>query len=390
MYPLIQPLQNTEHSQILIQWSQHKQSSFHSIWLRDHCRCEECGNPAIGRRQLRLSEIDLNVKIIHSDILDQRLNVSWSDGHQGQFKLEWLIENSYNERYRSSRSLRPVLWNEEYRSNPPTFDYEDVLGDDSIFLNLLNTVKDFGLCFINGATAEPGTAEKVASKIGFLQESNYGRVMDLIADKRHRSIANDVQALKPHTDEPYRASPPGILLFHCVETDNNGQGSSTFVDGFEAAQTLKDRDAEGFHALTRHNQGFRRYFDGDVDLVAEFPVISTNEFDQICGVRVNDRVAAPLCIDPESVPVYYRGMQQFLQLTEDENRMVKKTLKPGDIAIFDNHRVLHGRTSLTFKGRRWLQWVQVERGDFHSTMRILSDKLGVERNAQPFLRGAYG
>ncbi len=82
-------------------------------------------------------------------------------------------------------------------------------------------------------------------------------------------------------------------------------------------------------------------------------------------------------------------MQQLLEFVEDESRMVKKVLRPGDIAVFDNHRVLHGRTRLQFRGRRWLQWVQIERGDFHSTMRILAGRLGRERDTSPLLRGAY-
>ena len=81
--------------------------------------------------------------------------------------------------------------------------------------------------------------------------------------------------------------------------------------------------------------------------------------------------------------------ERLLQLAEDDERILKKVLRPGDLAIFDNHRILHGRTNLTLKGRRWLQWVQVERGDFHSALRITADRLGIERDASPLLRGAY-
>ena len=114
-----------------------------------------------------------------------------------------------------------------------------------------------------------------------------------------------------------------------------------------------------------------------------------NEFNHIVGLRVDDRVAAPLSIESDVVPIYYRALKRLLELTEDESRMVKRVLKPGDIAVFDNHRILHGRTRLQFKGRRWLQWAQLERGDFYSKMRILSDELGLPRDASPYLRGAY-
>jgi hypothetical protein len=70
--------------------------------------------------------------------------------------------------------------------------------------------------------------------------------------------------------------------------------------------------------------------------------------------------------------------------------MMHLTLQPGDIAIFDNHRVLHDRTDLTVNGQRWLQRVQIERGDFHSSLRILADRLGLARDTRPMPRGAYG
>ena len=168
----------------------------------------------------------------------------------------------------------------------------------------------------------------------------------------------------------------------CLECHNTN-------DGFEIAEILKHEDPEGFMALVNNRQPFRRYFSDDVDLIAQFPIIAIDEFNNITGIRINDRVAAPLSIPPGQVPAYYKGLRRLLELAEDPQRMIQRTLSPGDIVVFDNHRVLHGRTTLTMKGRRWLQWIQVERGDFHSALRITADRLGLERDALPLLRGAY-
>ena len=215
-------------------------------------------------------------------------------------------------------------------------------------------------------------------------------MQDLVVDQSKSSIANDIAGLKLHTDEPYRASPPGILLFHCVETDTTGGGSSIFMDGFEIAERLRIHDVRGFDALCCNIQSFRRHFKNDVDLIAEFSVLSIDEFGNLCGIRLNDRVAAPLGIAPAEVETYYRGLKYLLELAEEEEKALKLTLQPGDIAIFDNHRILHGRTELTLTGKRWLQWIQIERGDFHSSLRIIADRLQKQRHAQPLLRGAYG
>ncbi len=363
---------------------------FHHIWLRDNCRCTQCGEPSIGRRTLRLTQIAADVSAISAEIeAGATLRIRWSDCHESSFSAEWLQAHCYDDAARRRRVFSPALWQDSTRANPPTMTFSSVLHDDGAFLEMLHNVRDSGICFIGDAPPCPGTLEPLARKIGPPQENNFGRVQDLVVDHSKRSIANDVNELKPHTDEPYRASPPGLLLFHCVETDVDGAGSSIFLDGFEIAEILKHEDPEGFMALVNNRQPFRRYFSDDVDLIAQFPIIAIDEFNNITGIRINDRVAAPLSIPPGQVPAYYKGLRRFLELAEDPQRMIQRTLSPGDIVVFDNHRVLHGRTTLTMKGRRWLQWIQVERGDFHSALRITADRLGLERDALPLLRGAY-
>jgi alpha-ketoglutarate-dependent taurine dioxygenase len=375
---------------IELQWSDHSSNRYHCIWLRDACRCEACGNPAIGYRSLRLSALDLDLKPGQLNVVADRLVVNWDDGHESRFSAAWLHDHAYDEQARRSRAFTAQPWDEALRHDPPTFEYADIVEDDTRLLHMLQRVRDHGLCFVRNAPARAGVVETLALRFGYPQESNFGRVQDLVFDPGKNSIANDIKALKPHTDEPYRASPPGILLFHCIANDQAGAGSSTFVDGFEIAARLRAHDAEGFFALCNNFQSFRRHFAGDVDLIAEFPIISLDEFGNLCGVRINDRVSAPPAIAPEQVEAYYRGLPYLLRQSEDPESMMHLTLKPGDIAIFDNHRVLHGRSDLTIDGQRWLQWVQIERGDFQSSLRILADRLGLARDSEPLLRGAYG
>lgn len=384
-------ISSTSHvdGQVEVVWKGGDQNRYHPIWLRDNCRCESCGEPTIGYRSLRLTALDLDCQPDRLTATAGELQVVWQDGHQSRYAAAWLREYAYDDEARQGKAFQPVLWNDEFRQDPPCFDYADIASDARL-LEMLGKLRDFGLCFIRKAPAEAGIVEGLARRIGFPQESNFGRVQDLLFDPGKRSIANDVKALKLHTDEPYRASPPGILLFHCITNDQTGAGSSIFMDGFEIAQRLRLHDPEGFYALCRFSQPYRRYFAGDIDVIAEFPIISVDEFGNLCGVRINDRVAAPLSIPPAQVKTYYRALRYLLQQSEDDALTLHLTLQPGDIAMFDNHRVLHGRTDLTVDGQRWLQWVQIERGDFHSSLRIIADRLEQTRDASPFLRGAYG
>lgn len=373
-----------------LDWSDGSHSEFHSIWLRDNCRCADCGDPSIGYRQLRLSALELDCRPVEIEVESSKLLINWEDGHQSCFAFDWLREYDYGEQARRAKAFTPKLWDDDFRANPPIYDYAEIAASDAALYRLLEQVRDYGLCFLRGAPAEAGIVEKLALRFGIPQESNFGRVQDLMFNPAERSIASDIKALKLHTDEPYRASPPGLLLFHCIANDQTGAGSSTFMDGFEIAERLRAHDSEGFSALCNFSQSFRRHFSGDVDLITEFPVLSVDEFGNLSGIRINDRVAAPLAIPAAQMDIYYRGLRYLLQQSEDETLALNLTLQPGDIAIFDNHRILHGRTDLTVDGKRWLQWVQIERGDFHSSLRIIADRLGLPRDATALLKGAYG
>ena len=378
-----------ENDGVELGWSDGKTSFFHSIWMRDNCCCDICGRPEIGRRQSRLSALDLNVSISSAIIENDSLQVSWSEGHHSSFASDWLRANAYDEVSRRERSFVPQGWDQTFRDSPPEFDFIEASQNDEVFLKALQSVRDHGICFLKNAPPKDGVLEPFAARIGPIQESNFGRIQNLAIDLSSGAVAQSAIALKPHTDEPYRASPPGILIFLCIETDVAGAGTSTFLDGFEIAETLRNEDPDGFAVLARNNQPFRRHYANNVDLIAEFPVISLDSLGNIIGVRVNDRVGAPVSIPAEDVVPYYRAMKRFLTLSDDPDRILHLKLQPGDVAIFDNHRILHGRTELTVTGPRWLQWMQVERGDFNSSLRIMADNLGQPRDANPLLRGAY-
>jgi alpha-ketoglutarate-dependent taurine dioxygenase len=150
-----------------------------------------------------------------------------------------LRELDYQDQAGRVRAFKPIIWDDSFRQNPPIIEYVDIASSDNKLLDLLYQVRDYGLCFIRNAPAQPSIVESLALRIGPPQESNFGRVQDLIFDRGKRSIGNDVKAFKLHTDEPYRASPPGILLFHCIANDQTGAGSSTFMDGLEVAGRLQ-------------------------------------------------------------------------------------------------------------------------------------------------------
>jgi alpha-ketoglutarate-dependent taurine dioxygenase len=50
---------------------------------------------------------------------------------------------------------------------------------------------------------------------------------------------------------------------------------------------------------------------------------------------------------------FYRAYARFLDVLRTHH--VRTRLEPGDVLLYDNHRMLHGRTA--FEGLRWVRGV---------------------------------
>ena len=62
-----------------VNWDDGYQSDFHYLWLRDNCRCEQCGERAIGQKLSLLVDLPADVTPLGKEInTDGVLVVRWS------------------------------------------------------------------------------------------------------------------------------------------------------------------------------------------------------------------------------------------------------------------------------------------------------------------------
>lgn len=92
---------------------------------------------------------------------------------------------------------------------------------------------------------------------------------------------------------------------------------------------------------------------------------------------INDRVAAPLVLPPDVIEPSYAAFAKLLRLCDRKEARIEIGLRPGDLMLIDNDRILHGRTGFVEgAGPRHFQQAHVARTDFHSRLRILGWRLG--------------
>lgn len=363
---------------IVVTWKDGHRSLFHHIWLRDNCTCAECGDRSGGHRYLELGSIDPDIAPDEVSVEDAgSLRIRWSgDGHITRYSPAWLRAHCYSNESIAGRRQQPVLWDSNLNGEIPEWDYDQIVTDESIRLQMFQRIADYGFVILNGVPVEEDQTEHLASVFGFIRQTHYGRIFELISTPQQRILAQTSHAIRPHNDELFRDPIPGLFMMHSLRASDCGGGASILVDGFKAAANLRSRNRELFDLLCEVPIPHRRFLVDEVDdvaLSAKWRVIELNHYGDIVAVHINERTMAPLDIEENLIEPVYRALQEMLSLVYAPEACVKYRLESGQAAVLDNHRVLHARTA--FNGNRHIRQCHVDRDEFFSRLRSLHRRL---------------
>ena len=368
---------------ITVTWQDGRQSEFHHLWLRDNCTCAQCGDRSGGHRYLELGSID--PKILPAEVemsSTGSLQIRWKgDGHITNYSPAWLRENCYSSQAISERRSRPELWDSALKDHIPEWDFNEVVADESIRLQMFQRIEDCGFAIINAVSTQQDEIERLAAVFGFIRQTHYGRVFDLISTPQQRILAQTAHAIRPHNDELFRNPIPGLFMMHCLRASECGGGASILVDGFNAARKLQIHNRDLYDLLCEVPIPHRRFLVDDVDdvaLAANWRTIELNRHGEVEAVHINERTMAPLDTSAELVEPVYRALRKILSLVYDAQAFVQYRLEPGQAVVMDNHRVLHARTA--FNGNRHIRQCHVDRDEFFSRLRALRRRRDSEVN----------
>ncbi|NQW08774.1 MAG: TauD/TfdA family dioxygenase [Alphaproteobacteria bacterium] len=359
---------------IVVSWTDGMVSAFHQIWLRDHCPSGL--HPSTRERLWDWSAYDLEINATGVAVTDDILTVSWPDGHVSTFDADYLRRRRYDDAARTERRPQLDLWSaEDIVRRTPNVDHAAVMADDNALLDLLIKVRDTGFAIVRNMPNcdRPDTdwpCETVARRIAFTRETNFGRRFDVISKPDPNNQAYTHDALLAHTDLANREMPPGVQFLHCLEFAAEG-GESLLVDGFHAAEELRADDPGAWTVLTTMPVAFR-FHDSDWDVRWSGPVIALDVDGGYHEIRYNPGIAAPIDVPFALVKPLYRALTAYAARLKDPRNVLAFKLRPGDMMVFNNRRVLHGRGAFDpSTGPRHLQGCYVDLDEWHSRIRVL-------------------
>ena len=195
----------------------------------------------------------------------------------------------------------------------------------------------------------------------------YGDTFDVVTKVHANNIAYTNTFLPPHQDLAYYQSPPGLQLLHCVSNaDTVVGGESTLIDAMAAANTFREMAPELFETLTRVSATWIKQRN-NADMVYRGPHITVDPgSEQVVSVRWSPPFEGPLIGDALHVSDYFLAKCAMELMLDDaiaqepamdvldptlqhslreyaKQYTWEQRLAAGDVLIFNNQRMLHGR-----------------------------------------------
>lgn len=367
------------YASITVHWSDGRRSEYHHLWLRDNCPCPQCVTPLTREQVFEICDVPEDIKPCSVTISeDSRLVILWDfDDHQSRFHPGWLRAHCYTDIARAQRQWQPEVWDKMRISDElPVYEFQQVMQTDSVVLNWLRHLRDYGIALLKNVDTTPGTLVGVANRISFIRETNFGTVFDVKAKPDTNSAAYTTLRLPLHTDLPTRELQPGLQFLHCLVNDASG-GESILVDGFKIAEHIREHFPEEFDALSTSPMSFYNK-DKNSDYRFDGPALVIDSNGTVVEVRVANFLRGPLNLPADQIIPLYRGYRRFMALTREARFQFYFRLEAGDLIVFDNRRVLHARNAFDLKqGARHLQGCYVDRDELLSRIRVLERSLSL-------------
>ncbi|GFF52466.1 hypothetical protein IFM62136_02060 [Aspergillus lentulus] len=356
---------------------------FGPFFLRENCQCPLCLRPDTKQRSVDTFSIHpaVNAKdIIYGPNL---VEVLFSDGHRGLYPYSWLNSHANLTTERKTFSA-PFKFREFSSYNPdqdsyPEVEYSEVMSNDAALLRWFDEIYKWGFCFVKGVPVDPESTKALLERIAFIRHTHYGGFWDFTSDLTFKDTAYTTEFLGAHTDNTYFTDPARLQLFHLLSHTEGHGGASLLVDGFKAASIMRQENPKHCGVLAATKQPYHSSGNEDVCIqpAEQAPVFKIHpDLNRLYQVRWNnyDR-AAKRNWGLKEQNRWYNAARHFNNIIQRPNVEIWTQLQPGTALIFDNWRMLHGRSEFT--GKRRMCGGYINNDDFISRYRLL--KYGREK-----------
>lgn len=366
---------SADGSSLQLVWNDGTRSDFASMWLRDNL--PEDRDAFSGQRLIDVTQLPVDPQIRSAQLIDDDVRIAWqNEARVSTIALAWLYDQAHREPVRPELEIRRWLDGAEL---DPRSDFawqvkSTLRASPSDRLAWLTRLLQDGIAFMSEVPPVEAGILKAMTLVGRIAETNYGLVFNVRVVPEPENLAYSDLGLGLHTDNPYREPVPGFQALHVLVAAPDG-GDSVFADGYALAEHLRRTDPEAFTILTRTAVPFA-YRSRDADLYAERPLIELGCTGAVAAVHYNSRSIAPLRLAAPDCAAFYAAYRRFAELLRKPQFQASTRLANADLVVFDNRRILHGRSAFVSRRHpRHLRGCYLTRDSVYSETALLRGRL---------------
>lgn len=364
---------------LTIEWADGAVAEFPGVWLRDNLPQDR--DPHSGQRLVDIADLPARPLIRSARLAGDTVRIEWeSDSATAAFEIAWLAAQSASGAAERPERITATWLHGAAMHAAHDFAWaplEELRRDPAAKLDWLTRLLQTGIAFLSAVPSTESAILDAMALIGRVCETNYGAVFDVRSVPLPENLAYSDLGLGLHTDNPYREPVPGFQALHALLAAPDG-GESVFADGFALSNQLRAVDPQAFDILTRTPVPFH-YRSKDAELYAERPLIQLSCSGEVSAVHYNNRSIAPLRIEPRAAPGFYRAYRRFAEMLREPGHQLRFTLRDGDLVLFDNQRILHGRSAFSSaRHARHLRGCYLTRDSVYSETALLRRRMAIE------------
>ncbi|KAJ6779307.1 hypothetical protein PWT90_02490 [Aphanocladium album] len=380
------PLSYVKHSENIIVSSPESGASItlDAAALRDGCQCATCKDPSSGQKSFASIEIPHGIRIANVREKADGLGVTFhneiprfTSSHETTVAWESL-ELAFGARAPIDMAVIPPVFNSvRARAGITLWDRATIArqvrkidyaafmaGGEATWAVVLDLVR-LGLVYITDVPRDEDAVVRITTRLANIRETFYGRTFDVRAKPNAENVAYTSGYLGLHQDLLYLDPPPKIQILHCLDNSCAG-GESLFSDGERAGRLLLNHPQ--LAAPLRAHAVPYAYTRNGYNYAQRRPLLHYDRDGRFENVFWSPPFQGGRLADEAGLQPWLRGARVFEKLINGEAAMYQRKTLPGECVLFDNLRVMHGRTAFDAAGggSRWLRGAYIAQEDFAS------------------------
>ncbi len=313
------------------------------IWMRDHAMESHSFSVETQQRTVDVfADVDISPAsaILGED--NSFVQIEWDTGIVSRYSLQDLLgANPHRELW----SFSPRLWSEvNFELSDLQVAYSET-PTDSQLRELLLKIQHYGFCLVENCPADSQPTDRFLQNLGPYFNSHWGGFWEFENDLAQEDSAYGCEYIGPHNDCCYYDHAPYLQTFHCLMHNGTG-GESLLVDGFAIAKDMRESEPESYQILTSVDVPYQ-CINTDISYWSQKPIIKTEDNGELQQICFNNADRGKVWYGYEKTKQFYDAYAKFYQLANDPQRQFRFKLTPGSLLIFNNWRLLHGRTAFT-------------------------------------------